>query len=126
MRFAEPRVMCVEGRNANIKFRAAADGMAKGDFYVLADVDAVPEETYVISAIHKHLALRPRLGLALIRPVFELGGRVRVVRKGVVEKWPEQVSNQYDKEHAEAIVRAGFDFETWEVFYRPVPSVIIN
>src|SRR5690348_10046757 len=104
VRFAQPMVIGVVGNKQDIKFRVAADGLAKNDYYILSDVDAIPEETYVISAINKHLAVRPRLGLALIRPVFELGGRVRVVRKGLIERWPEQTSKQYDREHAEAVI----------------------
>ena len=69
---------------------------------------------------------RPNLGMALIRPVFDVGGRVRVIRKGAVEKWPPKESKQYDQEHAQAIVENGYAFETWEVSYRPIPSLIIN
>ena len=129
VRFAQPSVIGLAGshkNNIDIRFRVCADNLAKGDFYVLADVDAVPEERYVISQIQKHLAVSPRVGIALIRPVFELGGRVRVVRKGAVSSWPQKVSTQYDQEHAEAMISAGYTFETWDVCYRPVPSLVIN
>lgn len=128
VRFAEPKVIMVKpGPKFDMQFRVAADGIAKGDYYVLADVDAVPDETYVISAINKHLRARPQLGMALIRPVFDVGGRVRVVRKGVVEKWPPKESQQYDQEHAQAIVSKGYTFEIWEdVCYRPIPSVLVH
>ena len=128
VRFAEPMVIGIKpDEKADVKFRVAADGLAKGDYYILSDIDARPEETYVISAIHKRLALSPRVGLALVRPVFDVGGRVRIVRKGAVEKWPHKVSGQYDQEHAEAVVGAGYTFETWDdVHYRHLPSLAIN
>ncbi len=126
VRFAEPSVMELEsGEKFEIQRRVVADGLAKDDFYILADIDAVPEEPYVISAIHKMLPTRPDMGMALIRPVFSVGGRVRVIRKGLVEKWPAQRTMTYDQEHGEAIIKAGKQVEMWDdIHYRLLPSPI--
>lgn len=124
-RFADPRVIEPKaGEKYQIHRRVMADGLAKEDFYILADIDAVPEENYVISKIHKMIPTRPDFGIAYIRPLFDIGGRVRVIRKGLVEKWPQQETVTYDQEHGEAIVKAGKLVETWDIHYRHLPSLV--
>ena len=130
VRFAEPEV--IEGKAGKkwpIQWRVTADNLAKDDYYVLSDVDAIPEETYVISSVLKMLgtAGREKMGMALIRPIFSEGGRVRVVRKGIVGKWPPVETVNYDEEHAEAVINAGYLVETWDdIHYRQLPSLIVN
>lgn len=132
VRFADPQVIEVPpNEKFDVRLRVLADKLAKDDYYLLADIDAVPEDAYVVSSIQKMLAARSNVGMAFIRPLFDVGGRVRVLRKGVVERWPEpqerrgMVIPTYDQQHAEAIVLAGKLVETWEdVHYRNVPSLI--
>lgn len=124
IRFAE--VNCLElkpGQKFEIQRRVLADNLAKGDWYVLADIDAKPEEPWVISQIQKLVPTRKQCGLALIRPSFDIGGKVRVIRKGIIHKWPAQETDNYELEHGLAIVQAGYTMETWDdIWYRHLPK----
>jgi len=125
VRFADPQVIEVKpGELFEIQRRVIADGLSKDDFYVLADIDAAPDETNFLKEVHKKIT--PNLGMAYIRPMFDFGGRVRVIRKGLVEKWPPVETVMYDKEHSELIVKAGKTVEQWNIWYRHLPSVIVN
>lgn len=127
VRFAEPSVIEVKpGELFEIQRRVIADGLAKEDFYVLADIDAAPEETNFLKQVHMKLAQTPKVGLAFIRPYFDVGGRVRVIRKGLVEKWPPAQSLMYDQEHSEMVVKTGRTVENWDIWYRYLPSPIVN
>lgn len=128
VRFAVPSVIQEKpGEMFDLRSRVIADNLAKDQFYILADIDAAPEERYFISDIHKRLATQKTVGMALIRPVFDLGGRIRILRKGAIEKWPEPTGEPYDITQAEAIVKAGYTMETWDdIFYRYLPSPIVH
>jgi hypothetical protein len=125
VRFADPMVIEVKpGELFEIQRRVIADGLAKEDFYVLADIDAAPEETNFLKSVHQKI--HAKVGLAFIRPYFDLGGRVRVIRKGLVEKWPPVETAMYDEEHGQQIVKTGRTVEHWDIWYRYLPSVLVN
>lgn len=120
VRFASPQVLELKpGEKFEIQRRVLADNLAKGEFYILADIDAKPEEPWVISQVQKLLPARTSCGLAFIRPLFDVGGRVRIIRKGLIKKWPPMETDNYDFEHGQAIVQAGYTMETWDdIWYR--------
>lgn len=114
------------GELFEIQRRVIADGLAKDDFYVLADIDAAPEETNFLKDVHRKLAVEKNVGLAFISPFFDAGGRVRVIRKGLVEKWPPHQTLMYDQEHSEQVIKTGRTVEHWDIWYRYLPSPIVN
>ena len=124
VRFAVPEVIELKpGEKFEIQRRVIADGLAKEDHYILADIDAKPEEPWVVSQINKTLHGRDKVGLAFLRPLFDIGGRVRVIRRGIVQKWPQAETDNYDLEHGQAVIRAGFTMETWDdIWYRHLPK----
>jgi len=131
VRFAKPQVIELpQNSKFVVRARVIADGLAKGDHYIFADLDAIPEETYVVSAIIQRIAARlchrakeeREFAMALIRPRFDDGGRVRVLLKNVLKKWPSPSGRNYDDQYSEAIIHAGYSLETWDdIWYRQLP-----
>ena len=93
-----------------IKRRVTADEMAQDSHYVLCDLGCVLEEQRGLLGIMGHI--KPQDGMVgflcpepYLRP-YPSG--IRIIRKGLVKKWPEQITNHYDQEHAAAIKAAGY------------------
>lgn len=95
--------------------RVAADNMAKGDYYILADLGYVLEDWKVLEGIEERLGdreegligLENSRGKTCLPEEFQYPTGVRICRKGAVEKWVPNVSGTYDREHVESVRLAG-------------------
>lgn len=116
--------------------RVAADKMAKGKFYFLADIGCTPFDQ---DSLRRLRDLPPDVAIMGLTP-FDAGYRpckivgtvigtcpsgcdycdyirelsnaptgVRLIRKGAIEKWPLKTTITYDKEHADAARLAQFN-----------------
>lgn len=117
---AYPTIIQVPENNFEIKRRVLADKLAKTDPYIIADILCVPAQPYFISNISERFKKEGMVGLKLLGcdddPKYPTG--IRVCKKGVIEKWPTQVTEKYDQEHAEAIRNSGFVVQQWpDVLY---------
>lgn len=107
---ALPNIIQVPEHGFEIKRRVLADNLAKEDYYILADMLCVPGDKYLIKHIKKAVKENPDVNLFGLTEKDGNGNTyfltkssgVRVCKKGVVEKWPQQVTNDYDSEHAHA------------------------
>lgn len=107
---ASPAIIQVPKEMYEIRRRVLADNLAREDYYILADLLCVPGEKSLIKQIKIKIkenpdinmfGLTPKNGMVSINDyAFPCG--VRVCKKGVVEKWPQQVTDNYNKEHAHA------------------------
>jgi len=106
---AYPTIIQVPEEGFELKRRVLAENLAKTDTYILCDILCVPAMPNFIETIEKRFLAEGMAGLTLVgeteKPLYPTG--IRVCRKGVVEKWPQMVTETYDKEHAEAVRRAG-------------------
>lgn len=118
---AHPTIIQVPEDGYEVKRRAWADNLAKTDIYLLIDLCCVPAMPQLIQTIESRFKKLGMAGLTLRdgnpdNNSYPSG--VRVCRKGVIEKWPAQVTENYDQEHAEAIRQAGKRVECWpDVIY---------
>ena len=107
---ASPNVIQVPEKGFEIKRRVLADNLAQEEYYILADMLCVPGEKYLIKQIRRAIKENPDINLfgltekSATGEEFYLtkGSGVRVCRKGAVEKWPQQITAEYDTEHAQA------------------------
>ena len=117
---AYPTIIQVPEEGFEIKRRMLADKLSKDDIYIIADILCVPAMPKFIQTVKQRFI---NLGMAGINyrgfnePLKYPTG-IRVCKKGLVEKWPQQITKTYDKEHAEAIRSTGSRVETWpDVIY---------
>lgn len=118
---AYPTVVQVPEDGYELKRRVLADKLAKTDPYLLVDASCVPAQPKLIQTI---LDRFKRLGMAglTLRGEFPdesvVPTGIRVCSRGVVKKWPQQTTETYDTEHAEAVRGAGKRVEVWpDVIY---------
>lgn len=120
-----------------VKRRVLADQMAQDSHYVLADLGCVPDEgRALLGAVGK---MKPEDGMIGFSDGVEYGcicdgilpradcaqhGRkpsgIRILRKGIVKKWPAQNSTHYDQEHAFAVQQAGYRVTIWPTTYKRI------
>jgi len=112
---AYPSIIEVPEQDFEIKRRVLADKLAKNNVYILADILCVPAQPAFISAIKERF--KPDIGmvgLGFVDRISEYPSGVRVCRKGVVSKWPIKTTDNYDKEHANAVIMAGKSIDIWQ------------
>src|SRR5260370_24355860 len=117
---AYPTIIQIPEQGFEIKRRVLADKLAKTDPYIIADILCVPAQPKFIQSISERFKKEGMVGLGMVgdtdKPKYPTG--VRVCRKGIIEKWPTQITEEYDQEHAEAIRSAGKRVEMWpDIFY---------
>jgi hypothetical protein len=109
-----------------IALRVAADNMAKGEFYILADLGCVPAFSVPWEELAELIA--PDCGLvglaqARVPQPAKFPTGVRICRKGAVEKWVPKRSDTYDEEHVESLRLVGKRTEIWcDVFYQKLTA----
>lgn len=106
----EPIVVQLKKSKFEIERRIVADNMAKGKWYILADVGCMPTSENIVHLINQRLSAD--VGMYGFGDVYPPRG-VRVCQKGVVQKWLERRTNSYDKEHALSVVGSGKKVESW-------------
>lgn len=123
---AYPSIIEVQKQDFEIKRRILADNLAKHDVYILADILCVPAQPAFMSAITERLyddIGMVGLGLVGVKSKITYPSGVRVCRKGVIDKWPKQLTDDYNKEHAEAIRCTGKRVEVWpDIMFRLLGS----
>lgn len=120
IQWADPvNVLLAPAHQFEIKRRAIADGMAKEDHYILADVGCVPEsERAIPEALTKLSAKDGLIGFSYGKDEDTVPTGVRIIGKGLVKAWPKQITPTYDKEHAEAIRATGKNVATWPIHFK--------
>lgn len=95
-----------------IQRRVVADKMAKDKFYIIADLGCVPDdEERIIPKIESRITDWD--GMVGFAPSTIIPTGIRVIQKGLVNKWPLIVSATYDREHAEAVKNAHKRVTIW-------------
>lgn len=94
--------------------RVAADGMAKGKYYILADLGCVLEDWKALDEIEDRLNGSEECligleysGKTCLPDNLQYPKGVRICRKGAVEKWLPKVTESYNEEHAESVKLSG-------------------
>ena len=92
-----------------VERRVLADKMANDTHYVLADIGCVPEDGRALLGIMGRI--KPTEGMVGFSSadVNGIPAGIRVCRKGVVQKWPSQISDDYNLEHMHAVKSAGYE-----------------
>jgi len=111
---ASPNIIQVPEKGFEIKRRVLADNLAQDTYYILADMLCVPGEKFLIKQIKKAIKENPDINLFGLTEKSATGetffltktSGVRVCKKGAVEKWPQQITPDYDAEHAQAAGKA--------------------
>ena len=103
---AEPiAVEMKPGKKYEIKRRVVADKLAKGSFYVVAELGLVPAAKDLVRSIER----ADKCSLNLLSPL----GRVYVGEKGAVSRWVTPESDSYNREHMESVKLSGGKVQTW-------------
>lgn len=114
---AYPTIIQCPEKDFEIKRRMLADKLAKTDPYIIADICCVPAMPDFIDTVQKMFGENDGLvGLQDCSPNSFFDGTpdgIRVCRKGIVDKWPKQVTNNYNKEHMQAVSKQGKNVATW-------------
>jgi hypothetical protein len=111
---AEPIAIQVpRGKKYEIRRRVVSDSLAKGSFYVVAELGLVPVEKDVIRSIERS----DKCALNLLSPL----GRVYVGQKGSVARWVTPESESYNREHMESVKLSGGKVQSWaDIAYKPL------
>lgn len=91
-----------DGGKFEIQRRVVADNLAKGRFYILADLGCVPDDA------PNPDFMEPVDGIVGFSPgVGGVPTGARIIQKGAVTRWPQKSTPSYDKEHVVAMELAG-------------------
>lgn len=101
-----------------VKRRVLADQMAENSHYVLADLGCIPEDGRSLLGIMAKIQASDGLIGFSGDTADKIPSGIRVCRKGVIAKWPEQQSPDYNAEHAAAIRQAGYKVSIWPTTYK--------
>ena len=120
IQWAEPfNVVQVPVHDFEIRRRVIADRMAKEDHYILVDLGCVPENERAIPQIEKLWSSKDGL-MGLDDATIPTPHGIRVVRKGMINKWPTAVTTSYDEDHAIAVEQAGFNVSTCPITFKRI------
>lgn len=105
---AEPIMVQVDRKNKfELIRRIAADNMATGKYYVLADLGCIPASKDIIQQISGRIN-----GASLAELAPDSG--VVVCQKGRVKQWLPKSTPTYRVEHADSVRRSGGTVVTWD------------
>lgn len=100
-----------------VERRVMADRMAQDTHYALVDLGCVPEDRRALLGIVGRMKSEEGMvGFA----GSHIPTGIRIVRKGIVAKWPPQVTENYDVEHMQAIQQAGYKVTICPTTYRRI------
>lgn len=101
------------GKKYEIKRRVVADNLAKGKYYVVAEIGLIPTSGDLVRTIDR----TEKAALNLLFPL----GKVFVAEKGAVRRWVEPKSDSYNREHMESVKLSGGKVESWaDIAYKPL------
>jgi hypothetical protein len=111
---AEPiAVQLKPGKKYELQRRVLADNLAKGKYYVVAELGLVPAYADTV----RRICSATKSTLSLLAPL----GKVFVAEKGSVRRWIEPKSESYNREHMESVILSGGKVESWaDIAYKPL------
>lgn len=103
---ASPCIVKVPKELYQIRRRVLADNLSREDYYIIADIGCIPHNKFLVRDIKEAIKEHPNLNMFGLckngNIVSDYPSGVIVCKKGAVTKWPQQVSDDYCKEHAVA------------------------
>lgn len=115
---AEPVMLEIKSeKKFEIERRILADNLAKGRYYILADIGCAPGDAALIAEIQRKINDDKFSGMAGLwpdeLPAEDVPFGVRVCEKGIVKKWVTKRTLTYNEEHAESVRLAGKSVAIW-------------